>query len=88
MVKSKAKEYEAKYQDLWDAVNKLSIEINEKRKEGKGVTRLARKMENLKEEAGRYRTLASIAAREEAKETKGGRRTRRRKLSSRKTVPK
>ncbi len=89
MVKSKAKEYEAKYHDLWYEVNRLNREISEKRKAGKGVTRLARKMKKIEDEATRYRTLASITAREEAKEKKkGGRTTRRKKLSSRKNVPK
>lgn len=76
-----AKKWEAKYHDLWDEVNKLNVEINEKRKAGKGVTRLARKMAKIREEA-----LDAERAMRMARKKSGG--TRRRKLSSRKSVPK
>ncbi len=80
---AEARKFEAKYHDLWDQVNKLNLEIIEKRKAGKGVTRLARKMKKIEKEARDAEMAMRMARRG------GGRRTtRRKKSSSRKSVPK
>jgi len=81
---AEAKKFEAKYHDLWDQVNKLNLEIVEKRKAGKGVTRLARKMKKIEDEA----RGAEMAMRMARKQNGGRKTTRRRKSSSRKNVPK
>ncbi len=80
---AEARKFEAKYHDLWDQVNKLNVEIEEKRKAGKGVTRLARKMKKIEKEARDAEMAMRMARRGGGKKT-----TRRRKSSSRKSVPK
>ncbi len=76
--------YEAKLVELSAESAALNAEI--KKKNGKGVTRLARKRQTIEDEISRYRTLLNIANKEKGK--KGGRTTRRRRSSSRKNVPK
>lgn len=76
-LKTRQKDAERKYHEAWDEVNRLSLEIQKKRKEGKGITRIARKMAKFEKEASAYRMQAHLLAQKMAEEGKKGGKTRR-----------
>lgn len=77
-LEARQKEAQRNYHSAWDQVNALSLEIQKKRKEGKGITRLARKMATFEKQASAYRMQADVLAEKIAKEKgKKGGKTRR-----------